>query len=152
MPKSLSSGSLPAFKGMMCAAGLEPWPEAKDRKSHFTSSHHMTLNQPFLWLSLGFPIWTMRWLDQLISKTSPTLTPCTPGPKSPLVLRKDILWWLEHQERLSFLGDKHKEARDLPLSPWGDKKMVIPSLWRTLQAAPTQPPGQFPHSVRYVHK
>lgn len=51
-----------------------PGQGAGDWKSHFNSSYCMTLNQPFLWLSL-FPIWTMMWLDQLISKALPVLTP-----------------------------------------------------------------------------
>lgn len=127
MPKCLPFGPLMAFKSVKCGdtrdklpfSGLASWqdllagegrdqsirkramgPEAKDWKSHFNSSHCMTLNQPFLWLSLCFPTWTTRWLGQLISKASPTLTPCTQGPKRRLAsLRKDILLkWLKHQE------------------------------------------------------
>lgn len=54
--------------------GKSPEQGAGDWKSHFNSSLCMTLNQRFFWLSL-FPIWTMMWLDQLISKTLPVLTP-----------------------------------------------------------------------------
>lgn len=117
----------------------------------------MTLSQLFLWLSLCFPIWTMRWMGQLISKSSPTLTPCPQRPKRWLAsLRKDILLkWLKHQERFSFLGYKHIRPETAPLRSWGwqgrwsDHPCGKPD--KNLPHSSTSK-ASFPTMFQYVHK
>ena len=129
--------------------------EAKDWKSHLNSFHDVTLHQPFLWPSLSFPIWTTTRSDQLISKTS-TLTPCPQGPRKLLVLlRKDILLWLKHQERFSFPGYKHNQARDSPFKTLGRQEAGHTIPVENLTNRPyssTSKARSFPTVFQYVHK
>ena len=81
------------------------------------------MNQFYLWLSLSFPTWTMRWLDQLISKALPSLTLYNQEPERILTtLRKDILLRLKHQERFFLLGYKHIRPETLLLGLGVDKE------------------------------
>lgn len=83
----------------------------------------MTLSQPFRWLSLSFPTWTLRWLGHVISKALPILTPSTQGPKRLLpLLKKHILSWLKHQERFPFLGYEHISPETVTLTQWGGQQ------------------------------
>lgn len=83
----------------------------------------MTLSQPFRWLSLSFPTWTLKWLGHVISEALPILTPSTQGPKRLLpLLKKHILSWLKHQERFPFLGYEHISPETVTLTQWGGQQ------------------------------
>ena len=97
--------------------------EAKDWKSHINFSHYMTLNQPFLWLRLRFPIWIMRWQGQLISKVSPILTsPYSRAKETTGIIKERHFFWLKHKRDFPSWDRNTSGQRLFPEDPGVDKE------------------------------